>query len=265
MHSTFPISSLAASTSSRSSRIPPAAKEVLDGDVWFSLLPSDLKAGMLDIGRVKTLKADELLCYRGQPASGLYALVRGGALVFKETHPGHESLLARWGACAWFGEAGLFDGMCHTHNIKADIDSVFVHFPMTLLWRMLEAAPQYWKWMGVLSSQRLRMCYAAFDELGSESLETRVVRRIGFMALGMGLTGQPSIVRVHHQQLAEMLGVSRASIAIVLKALKGRGVIELAYGKIKILDMEALKQLSFADYALPLATSVTDPEGTWRP
>ena len=60
-------------------------------------------------------------------------------------------------------------------------------------------------------------------------------------------------LQVSQEQLAAMLGTSRQTVSVNLRELETRGAIRIAYGRIELLDVAALKQLASArDEATPM-------------
>lgn len=54
-----------------------AHRPLLERHAWFAGLPEALKQTLLDAGRLRRLRAGEVLFRRGQPNCGLYAVLRG--------------------------------------------------------------------------------------------------------------------------------------------------------------------------------------------
>ncbi|NJC00373.1 DNA-binding transcriptional regulator LsrR (DeoR family) [Xanthomonas sp. 3272] len=65
----------------------------------------------------------------------------------------------------------------------------------------------------------------------ARSLERRLAAQL--------LTAQPSI-RMPQSALADRLGVSRPTVNRLLKAWKAQGLIDVGYGKVNVLNMDAL-------------------------
>jgi CRP-like cAMP-binding protein len=77
-------------------------------------------------------------------------------------------------------------------------------------------------------------------------LAVRVSRRLVLFAERYGeWTDRSSrMVDVRQEQLATMLSVSRQTVNQALKELEAKGLVRLAYGKVEIVDLEALRRLA---------------------
>ncbi|WP_052162495.1 Crp/Fnr family transcriptional regulator [Aquabacterium sp. NJ1] len=226
--------------------------EIMRGDPWFAGLPVELQTDLQGIALIKHIKARTRLFSRGDAPSGLYGLLAGSLWVFSELEPGSEGLLTPLHAPAWFGEVGLFDGLCRTHNVEAGTDCTLLYLPQTLLTRLLEQKPHYWRYLALLLTQKLRWTFLALDELVRASVEVRLARRLIFASMGLGsLSATRDSLELSQETLAQMVGMSRASISPVLRQFKARGLVRLAYGRIHILDMAELKKVADVDNWLP--------------
>lgn len=235
--------------------LSPAAYEALAHDVWFAGLPVDMKAGLLSLATLKRVKADQRIFSRGDETSGVYALLTGAVMVMNEIEPGQDGALIHFTPPAWFGEVGLFDGLCRTHNVIAAQDSTMLLLPLGPLLRWLDENPVYWKHLALLLTQKLRLAFHALDELVKVPVETRLARRLVVLSLGLGADKPRDVIKVQQEQLAQMLGLSRTSVNLTLRDMRERGLIELAYGRIHIINMDALKQIAGFEHWLPTSPS----------
>jgi CRP-like cAMP-binding protein len=74
----------------------------------------------------------------------------------------------------------------------------------------------------------------------------RLARRLVLMAVGYGERRAHTLrtVEVSQDQLAMMVSTSRQTANQVLKDLEQKGLIQVAYGSIEILDLPALRKVA---------------------
>lgn len=229
----------------------PASGEALRHDAWFSSLPLPMQQGLLSLAATKPVRAGRRIFSRGDPSTGVYALLEGSILVSGEAMPGHSSALIHLGPPMWFGEIGLFDGACRTHHVDAAQDCTLLWIPLGPLRRFLDETPLYWRYMALLLTQKLRFASMALDELAKAPPRTRVARRLVWMSMGLNPQAARDIIDIRQDQLAEMMGMSRTSVNAMLRDMQRDGLVQLTYGRIRLLDTARLKRLARYDHWLP--------------
>lgn len=219
-------------------------KEFLRSGKWFAGLPEPLQDGLLDAGRLRTLGADERLFSRGEPPTGLFALLDGAMRVSGTSESGREALLALLEPPSWFGEISVFDGQPRTHDAISDGESLVVQVPQAPLLQLLDDHPLWWRDLGLLATGKLRLAFMAMEDMVLLPIAQRLARRLSLMAEGYGeRSGGRRAVEVSQDQLAMMVSTSRQTANQVLKEWEQKGLIRVSYGSIEILDLDGLRRL----------------------
>jgi CRP-like cAMP-binding protein len=218
-------------------------EELLRAGRWFGGLPDDFRAALLDAAVHRTLAKGEWLFSRGDPPSGLYAVAEGSIRVAVTTPSGRESLLAVVEPPMWFGEISVLDGQPRTHDAIADEETTLVHVPQGALDAILAREPRWWREIGLLVANKLRISFVVMGE-SAMPLAVRLARRLVLAAERYGEWHDRSsrVVDLRQEQLATMLSTSRQTVNQLLKDLEGKGVVKLAYGQVEILDLDALRR-----------------------
>jgi CRP-like cAMP-binding protein len=213
---------------------------------WFRGLTKELQGEILRIAKVKSLEAGERLFMRGDPPSGLYAVVEGAIRIAGVTEAGKEVPLTMVEPPGWFGEIALFDREARTHDAVAQVASTVVHAPQDALEALLEASPACWRDFALLVTAKLRLAFVALEDSHGRPLGLKLARRLLVMAYAHGEWEDRSrrVVEVRQDQLAAMLGTSRQTLNAALKECESQGVLRLSYGQIEIIDVDALRRLA---------------------
>lgn len=221
---------------------PRAYRACLQGGHWFSALPAALQDALLAAAQVQRLDAGQRLFRRGDPPSGLYAVVDGAMRIGAVSASGKEALLTLIEAPYWFGEVSLFDGQPRTHDAFAEGASTLLLVPQAALLALLERQPQYWRDFALLMSQKLRLAFIALEQMSLLPAAPRLARRLLMIAENYG-EGEPRrVIHLAQEQLALMLAISRQTTNQILKELQAQGIVRLTYGEIEILDLDRLRQ-----------------------
>jgi CRP-like cAMP-binding protein len=221
---------------------PRAYRTCLQGGHWFSALPAALQDALLAAARVQRLDAGQRLFRRGDPPSGLYAVVEGAMRIGAVSEQGKEALLTLVEPPYWFGEISLFDGQPRTHDAFAEGACTLLLVPQAALLALLERQPQYWRDFALLMSQKLRLAFIALEQMSLLPAAPRLARRLLMIAESYG-EGEPRrVIHLAQEQLALMLAISRQTTNQILKELQAQGIVRLSYGEIEILDFARLRQ-----------------------
>jgi CRP/FNR family transcriptional regulator, cyclic AMP receptor protein len=222
---------------------PQSYKSLLLQGNWFSHIPSELADALLAVADVVSFSAGQSVFLYGDPKQGLYGVVSGVISIDRQREDGKEALLALVEAPNWFGEITLFDRQQRTHNARAITDSTLVHISGDALNTLLTAQPQYWQYLGLLLTSKVRLLMDIAEDLALRSTAQRVAKRLVLIAESYGSLKSHSrrIIEVPQEQLAMMLFMTRQTINQILKDLARQQLIKLNYGAIEILDLEALR------------------------
>lgn len=213
---------------------------------WFSGLPEGLRRGLLGAAVVKGLRDGARLFSRGDAPDGLYAVLEGALRVTAVGSEGREAVLAVVEPPQWLGEIAVFDRLPRTHDAVAAGATRVLHVPAAALDALLAQTPAWWRDLGLLATNKLRLLFLALEDAALQPLLPRLARRLVMMAEGHGeLSGlSRRVLKVRQEVLAAMVGSSRQSVNQALKELEAQGLVRLAYGELELLDPAGLQRLA---------------------
>lgn len=224
---------------------------VLSQNPWYATLPQPLRDDLLAQASQRLLEPEQRLFRRGDPPSGLYAVLQGtlriSAFSGSADNP-REIMLSPLLPGAWFGEISLFDhGPC-THDAYASTASRVLHCAQPALESLLERKPQYWRHLGCLMSDRLRNNLEFTERMLSLPMRARMAYRILQLADGVqppatpGKSPPPWCVNVTQHEMAALLGCTRQTVNALLGELQELGWLQVKRGRLLVLNAQALAQ-----------------------
>jgi CRP/FNR family transcriptional regulator, cyclic AMP receptor protein len=202
------------------------------------LPPEDVRE-LLAIARRRTFQRGEVVFHRDDPADTLHLVVRGrfGARVL--TPLGDSVLLDVLGPGQSFGELAL---LLPDARRSATVEALEAGETRSV--RRGDFAVVQRQHPGVkdvllrLLAEQLSRASDRIVEAHFVDAETRVRRRLAELAA----TYESGVVPLRQEDIAAMAGTSRATVNRVLREEAGRGVVELARGRVTVLDLDALEQ-----------------------
>jgi CRP-like cAMP-binding protein len=223
-------------------------RDLLLAGRWFRSVPAPFQEALLEMSHLRRVAAHELVVPRvssspSPPGCDLFAVVEGQVRVSRAAGDGTEVVLTILEPPGWAGEPALFDGACRTYDLTAETDAAIVEVPTARLHAFLDREPQHWRDLGRLMASKLRLAFLGMDEGGRASVRQRVAHRLLMAADGYGEWTDRvyPLVRVRQETMALMVGSSRQSVNLALRALEGEGLVKLGYGGVEVLDRERLR------------------------
>jgi len=219
----------------------------MSANPWFGALPLADREALLGSAELLRLRPGEMLFRQGDAPGGFYGLLGGSLKISSLREDGREAILVVLEAGNWIGEISLMDGEPRTHDATALSAAEVLVVPQPAFAALMEGAPFARAVAGLLAA-RVRSLCGMVEDAALRSTRARVARRLLLLARGdatMALKARP-VVPVSQEALAMMLGISRQTLSVELKAMAAQGAIALRYRRIEIVSPARLKSISDA-------------------
>jgi CRP/FNR family transcriptional regulator, cyclic AMP receptor protein len=213
---------------------------------WFCALPAEQQEALMRHSELMTLQPGEYLFRRDDAPTGFYGIQSGRLKAFTLREDGKEAILAVIEAGNWFGQTSLTSGQPRPRDVVAlDRSTLFV--VGAAAFEQLMRSTAFVRAIAGLQSIHMNWLYRMVEDATLHSTRARIARRLLLLASG-DVSCEPEYRRelsLSQDTLAMMLGITRQTLALELKALAEQGAIVLRYGRIEICSKEILS--SFQD------------------
>lgn len=209
----------------------------LPPDPWFSGLAPARRQALLERARPSTAPAGARVYGIGDPPDGLWAVIEGEVRLVSYPAIGVESVSMIVGPGAWFGEVSVLDGGPRPHDAVVAKAVRLLHVPLAAFDQLAEIHPIIFRDLGILVCSRQRSALTFLGHSIAQPIAVRLARTLAGAARASGGLD----LQVRQDELAAMIGVSRQTVNKELKALERAGLVELAYGRIRICDAARLR------------------------
>jgi CRP-like cAMP-binding protein len=221
-----------------------AAKiELLQQTPYLRLLPTgDLQALATSL-RERRYQAGDVIFRKGDTSEGLGVVLRGRVRTVTTSPEGREQVLKMFGPGRTFADIPVFDDAPQPADAIAVSESTLVFIPQADLIDLLKRHPEAAIEVIRLFATRLRAYKQMVEDL---SLRTVVARVSGLLvdrargAQALVEESASSSPEYTQEEIAAMVGSVREVVQRALKTLEHAGLIQMARGRIQILDVEAL-------------------------
>jgi len=191
----------------------------------------------------RSFAAGEIMFLRGEPGDGVFGIVRGSVRVFVEGASGGDVVVGTRGEGEVLGEMSLLDGMPRSASARAvdDVTALYVSRDRFDAW--LREHPAASRAMLEVLARRLREATDQVAGIALLSVEARIARHLSRMFDTNGAAAAGASMAVNQTELARAIGVTRESVNKHLARLKHAGVVDVAPGRVTLLDPTALQAL----------------------
>lgn len=218
----------------------------LHNNRWFSQLNSTFQMFILRHADYKNFEKGHFIFRSGEAFDGIYAVLDGAVRLGHIDIEGQESVAAIVSPIMWFGEISFIDGQPRSHHAVCVQNCKILKLSKNCLFDLVAEHPEFWRHIAELTSQKTRHLFLELISIQTQSLQQRIAQRLWFILHGYGNHVEIQDFEVHlsQEQLGQMLKSSRQSINQALQSLEQQHIIQVAFKKIKILDLERLMHLA---------------------
>ena len=186
---------------------------------------------------VRSFGAGETVCEPEDMVCSLFLVASGRVQLYRTPRDGRRFVIATLGPGSMFGEASLLGGQGpDTRAIALESGTVWVMPGQQAL---------------EISSTEAMFGFGLMQAIGQRVVEAEnrleqmaystIASRLAALLLELGKDGHKGIVRVTHQELADMLGTWRETISKTLQEFRRRGLVSSGRRQLTLLDKEGLE------------------------
>jgi CRP/FNR family cyclic AMP-dependent transcriptional regulator len=216
----------------------------MSSDPWFGALDLHERKVLLSDAVPLHLRLGEYLFRQGDRPNGFYAVVQGALKGSTLLENGKEAILGVIEPGIWFGEASMIDGLPRSHDATALDDSRVLRVTINVFTDLMRRN-SFARSIALLQAARMRSLYALVEDATLRSTRARVARQLQRLARADAAASGSSchVITATQEMLAMMLGITRQTLALELKAMVTRGILSIEYGRIRITSMDALRKI----------------------
>jgi CRP-like cAMP-binding protein len=205
----------------------------------FDGIPSDEVHEVLKVARRRTFHRGEVVVHQNDPADSLHLIVKGRFAVRVMTPLGEPATLAVCGPGDVFGEMALIGEQARrsaTVEALEEAETLCVH--ELEFSRLRREQPVLNETVIRFLVNEVRVMNERLLEAYYVSAERRVLRRVLELSrlYAGGSDDGMAQIPLTQETLAGMAGTSRATVNAVLRDAQSRGLVELARGRVQVVD-----------------------------
>jgi CRP/FNR family transcriptional regulator, cyclic AMP receptor protein len=211
----------------------------------FAGLDGSALATLAAEGHERAYKRHAPIFYEGDPGDTFYVIARGAVKVYVTSSQGAEMVLSTVRPPGTLGEVSLFDEGPRSASAEAMESVRALTFARSTVLGLAERDSRISEALLRAAGALLRRLTAQTADLVFLDLEGRIAKLIADSAEARGRPHADALVLdldFTQGELAAMVGGSRQSVNQILRALEGRGFLEVDRHTITVKDLAALRR-----------------------
>ena len=206
---------------------------MLDNVHLFSGLSSAALAEIERHGTVKSFRKNTIVINQDDETCSLYVILSGSVRVFISGEDGREAVLNHQSAGDYFGDLALIDKQPRVASVMTTEASRFMIISREDFMACLSKNPEIAINLIKPMTSRMRMLARNVSNLALLDVYGRVARVLLEQAVEQA-DGEMITEKLTQQEIADMVGASRAMVSRILKDLKAGGYISVDKKRITI-------------------------------
>ena len=209
----------------------------------FKGLQEGKLSDLAEIAVEKHFSKDQIIFLEGDEGKGFFVVYSGFVKIYKISSEGKEKILRLVKPYDIFGPVPLFSGETYPASANAMKSTKALFFPRNVFINLIKKNPDIALNMLDALSDRLRQFTIQVENLSLKEIPSRLA------AYFLHVSKEESrndvfTLEIPKGQLASLLGTIPETLSRVLSRMREAGIIEDEGKKIKILDIESLKNLA---------------------
>ncbi|MCK5383405.1 MAG: Crp/Fnr family transcriptional regulator [Gammaproteobacteria bacterium] len=183
-------------------------------------------------GSVKSFKKNAVVINQDDETYSLYVILSGRVKVFVSAEDGREAVLNHQYAGDYFGDLALLDKQPRVASVMTTEASKFMIISRDNFLTCLSRNPEFAINLIKPMARRMRMLAKNFSSLALMDVYGRVARTL--LQQAEERDGEMITGRMTQQEIADMVGASRAMVSRILRDLKEGGYISIEKKRITL-------------------------------
>ncbi len=211
-------------------------------ELFQQLSPSDLEV-LESRARLRTFPRKSVVYLPQDSADSVYVVADGRVRLVTITPEGKEAILAIFEPGDLFGELALFDAEPREEYAEAVIPSKVIAIPREAVDQVLSRNPALMLGITKLIGWRRKKLERRLKSLLFRSNRERLTSLLWELTERYGRSTREGLlidIKLSHQDLASLIGVTRESVTLALGELQSEGTISIGRQRIVVLNVTQL-------------------------
>ena len=213
----------------------PSAQRFIEAQPWFAGVPVALQERLRDEVSVQHADKGTVMMPAGSAVQGWHAVLSGLVMLQSPASQGRASAFIGVPDGEWFGEGSAMKPEPRRYHVVALRPTTLLCLPLPLCATLRETSLGFIQFLVQHLNMRLGQAMTIIEAGRTQSPEHRVA-----LYLSRLFWRSTRRLNLTQEELGQLVGLSRQTVNKVLRVLEGRGIVSLDFGRVAIVDDEAL-------------------------
>ena len=207
---------------------------------WLQRHAKELAHKMVMEGALERLNTGQWAQAEGDNVTGLVIVLEGSVDVFTQGPKDRIVQFNQVGAGGCLGQTHEFGGGPRMVTAVCAEPTLVLRVSDSVLLRIAKTDPEIWRAVSALQNHNMRHTLRLMAETLSLNPRERLAARLYWLHIGR--FSQGALV-ISQQALGELIGATRKTVNGYLSEFQKDGLVEIDYGRVKVLDALGLKRI----------------------
>jgi CRP-like cAMP-binding protein len=194
---------------------------------------------------VTEAQAGDYICRTGRPVTYWFGAIDGLLKMSSDNAEGQTMTFTGVPPGGWFGEGTALKRESYRYNIQALRKSLVAGLHVDTFHWLLDHSIGFNRFVTNQLNERLGQFIAAREIDRMTNPNIRVARSLAALFNPVLYPGLGSVLRITQQELAYLVGLSRQRVNEALTTLTEHGAVQVEYGGLRVLNLQALRTQTF--------------------
>jgi len=213
----------------------PSAQRFIEAQPWFAGVPVALQERLRDEVSVQHADKGTVMMPAGSAVQGWHAVLSGLVMLQSPASQGRASAFIGVPDGEWFGEGSAMKPEPRRYHVVALRPTTLLCLPLPLFVTLRETSLGFNQFLVQHLNMRLGQAMTIIEAGRTQSPEHRVA-----LYLSRLFWRSTRRLNLTQDELGQLVGLSRQTVNKVLRVLEDRGIVSLDFGRVAIVDDEAL-------------------------
>ncbi|NCV24765.1 MAG: Crp/Fnr family transcriptional regulator [Betaproteobacteria bacterium] len=218
-----------------------ALEHLFSQSPWMASLSEELAQRVLRETVTRKIPAQGFVCRKGEAVNAWIGVVSGLVKISSVSAEGKAVTFTGVPSGGWFGEGSMLKDEPRRYDGIALRESQIAYLPKALFASLLDNSIAFNRYLLMQLNERLAQFIATVEHERLLGPEGRLAKIIAQLFNPVLYPGSRSELQISQAELGYLTGLSRQRANQALQNLERQGVLEIAYGAIRILDLEGLR------------------------
>ena len=215
--------------------------ELLAASLWTRTLTPGQLARVEGETLVRDFPVGVPVCRKGEPVEHWIGLIDGLVKMTSVTPEGKTTTLTGVTSGGWFGEGSLLKDATRKYDVVTLRESRVAYMPRTTFQWLLDTDIGFNRFLLMQLNERLAQFIAMVEHERLLEPDARVARSLAGLFNPVLYPAQAVEVQLSQEELGYLCGVSRQRVNQALRVLENAGLLAVEYGRIRIHDLDGLR------------------------